>query len=268
MPDAQDAQPGNSICETAPDNGVCTLRAAVQETNALPGADTVVLPAGVYTLTLAGASEDLGRFGDLDVRDDLTLTGAGADTTVIDGNGLDRVIDVVNAGSEVIISGATIRNGSVVFPERAADDSPWTVESGGCVLSVAMLALRDSVVTGCRAGRMGGGIYAEGELVAAPHRLMLFWPAALPSTAAIRTVASTGSLAIWRSISVATCGRSMAMATARACATSALMNSARCSQCIATGRCCWPNRITARFRKSPAGGIGWRVRTEGRCAMG
>lgn len=164
MLDAQDAQPGNGICETAPDNGVCTLRAAVQETNALPGADTVVLPAGAYTLTLAGALEDLGRFGDLDVRDDLTLTGAGADATVIDGNGLDRVIDVPSFGSEVAISGVTIRNGDVAFPSRAADDWPWTVENGGCVLSVATLALRDSVITGCRAGRTGGGIYAEGEL--------------------------------------------------------------------------------------------------------
>jgi CSLREA domain-containing protein len=163
--DEPDAQPGNGVCETAPDNGLCTLRAAVQESNALPGADTVVLPTGVYTLTLAGAIEDLARFGDLDVRDDLTMAGAGASTTVIDGNALDRVIDVVDFGSEVIISGVTIRNGNVAFPSRAADDWPWTVENGGCVLSMATLALRDSIVTGCRAGRMGGGIYAEGELV-------------------------------------------------------------------------------------------------------
>jgi hypothetical protein len=162
--DAQDAQPGNGVCETAADNNVCTLRAAVQETNALPGADVIVLPAGVYTLTLAGAVEDMARFGDLDLRGDLVLIGDGAGQTVIDANGLDRVIDVPDFVSEVAISGVTIRNGNVAFPSRTADDWPWTVESGGCVLSVAKLALRDSVVTGCRAGRMGGGIYAEGEL--------------------------------------------------------------------------------------------------------
>ncbi len=164
MLDAQDAQPGNGVCETAPDNGVCTLRAAVEESNALPGADLIMLPAGVYTLTLAGALEDLGRFGDLDVRDDLTLTGVGADATVIDGNGLDRVIDVPHSASDVAISGVTIRNGDVAFPSRTADDWPWTVESGGCVLSLGTLALRDSVITGCRAGRTGGGIYAEAGL--------------------------------------------------------------------------------------------------------
>lgn len=162
--DALDVQPGDGYCATASGGNICTLRAAVQETNALPGADLIVLPAGVYTLTLAGALEDQARFGDLDVRDDLTLTGAGAGTTVIDGNGLDRVIDAVDFGTEVVISGVTIRNGNVAFPGRATDDWPWTVESGGCVLSVATMALRDSVVIGCRAGRMGGGIYAEGEL--------------------------------------------------------------------------------------------------------
>lgn len=162
--DEQDAQPGNGACETATGNGVCTLRAAVQETNAWPGADVIVLPAGVYTLTLAGAVEDMARFGDLDLRDDLTLTGAGAGTTVIDGNGLDRVIDVPHSASDVAISGVTIRNGDVAFPNRTGDDWPWTVESGGCVLSLGTLALRDSVITGCRAGRTGGGIYAEAGL--------------------------------------------------------------------------------------------------------
>ena len=37
MADAVDANPGNTACATA--GGVCTLRAAIQEANALPGAD-------------------------------------------------------------------------------------------------------------------------------------------------------------------------------------------------------------------------------------
>src|SRR4030065_2429571 len=52
--DAVDANPGDGVCETAPGNGVCTLRAAVQEANALPGADTINLPAGIYLLTRPG----------------------------------------------------------------------------------------------------------------------------------------------------------------------------------------------------------------------
>jgi hypothetical protein len=163
--DAQDANPGDGACETAPGNGVCSLRAAVQESNAQPGADVIVLPAGVYTLTLAGALENDARFGDLDIHDDLTLEGAGAGVTVIDGNQLDRVIDLSQRSSVVEISGLTIRNGSVDFPAHFPDNPPWLGESGGCVLSVARLTIRDSAITSCRAGRQGGGIYAEEALM-------------------------------------------------------------------------------------------------------
>ncbi len=50
---------GDGICDAAGANG-CTLRAAIQEANALAGADTITLPAGTFTLTIAGAGEELG----------------------------------------------------------------------------------------------------------------------------------------------------------------------------------------------------------------
>src|SRR5262245_23655024 len=43
--DAVDAIPGNGACASAA--GDCTLRAAIQEANALPGADTITLPSGI-----------------------------------------------------------------------------------------------------------------------------------------------------------------------------------------------------------------------------
>ena len=51
--DVNDVSPGNGVCETAPGNGVCTLRAAIQESNALPGfpPEQVNLLAGTYVLT-------------------------------------------------------------------------------------------------------------------------------------------------------------------------------------------------------------------------
>ena len=55
--DAVDANPGDGLCQTATP-GECTLRAAIQEANALSGADTITLPADTYTLTIAGAGED------------------------------------------------------------------------------------------------------------------------------------------------------------------------------------------------------------------
>jgi CSLREA domain-containing protein len=49
--DAGDAAPGNGVCATA--GAVCTLRAAIQEANALAGADTInfnIAPAGAKTI--------------------------------------------------------------------------------------------------------------------------------------------------------------------------------------------------------------------------
>src|SRR5687768_12251788 len=67
--DGTDATPGDAVCATA--TGTCSLRAAIQEANATGGGDTVALPAGTYTLTLAGTGEDMAATGDLDVRDAL-----------------------------------------------------------------------------------------------------------------------------------------------------------------------------------------------------
>src|SRR5439155_10912015 len=72
--DDVDAAPGDGICATA--TGECTLRAAIQETNALPGPDSITLPAGTYTLTIPGTGEDIAATGDLDVTDDLDIRGA------------------------------------------------------------------------------------------------------------------------------------------------------------------------------------------------
>ena len=102
--DVSDASPGNRVCETAPGNGVCTLRAAVQESNALTGADTIILPPNTYLLT---------QLAELTITGDLTITGSGASTTIIDGNKSLRA----NSGvltidfATVNISGLTIRNG-------------------------------------------------------------------------------------------------------------------------------------------------------------
>jgi CSLREA domain-containing protein len=101
--DAVDANLADGVCETAT-AGVCTLRAAIQQANASAGTDTIVLPAGTYTLTIAGAGEDAAVTGDLDVTGILTITGAGADTTIVEAcaipplattcTGIDRVFEV------------------------------------------------------------------------------------------------------------------------------------------------------------------------------
>ena len=52
--DGTDASPGDGLCSITPVAGLCTLRAAVQESNASGPIDTIVLPPGTYNLTLTG----------------------------------------------------------------------------------------------------------------------------------------------------------------------------------------------------------------------
>jgi len=70
-------------------DGDCSLREAITAANA----DTITLPAGTYTLAIPGADEDGNATGDLDITSDLNVSGAGADTTVVDGNALDRAFE-------------------------------------------------------------------------------------------------------------------------------------------------------------------------------
>jgi hypothetical protein len=107
--DGADANPGDGYCETAPGNQLCTLRAIIQETNALPGVNAVFLPAGNYSLTIPGGSEDFGATGDLDITDELTIVGTGSSSVIINGNRLDRVFHIL--GVPTNISGITIMNG-------------------------------------------------------------------------------------------------------------------------------------------------------------
>src|ERR1017187_1018517 len=72
-------------------SGHISLRSAIQAANSKPNADTILLPKGTITLTIAGANEDHVAAGDLDLSSKVTITGKGAGSTIIDGNNLDRV---------------------------------------------------------------------------------------------------------------------------------------------------------------------------------
>jgi CSLREA domain-containing protein len=149
--DAVDAAPGDGVC-AANGNG-CTLRAAVQEANAHAGADTINVPAGTYVLTITGAGEDSAATGDLDLTDDVTISGAGTTETIIDGNGMDRVFDIFNSASLVRISALTIRNGN-----------PGPGAYGGGLYNSSMLTLSNVIVTGNTAAVNGGGIESDNDI--------------------------------------------------------------------------------------------------------
>ena len=141
--DAVDVSPGDGACATAA--GDCTLRAAIQEANALAGPNTVALPAGTYTLSIPGTNEDAAATGDLDVTEDLILTGAGATTTIIDGNHLDRVLNI-RISVTARVSGVKIENGEVGSQAF----------QGAGIGNFGDLTLTDSIVTGNAAVEAGG----------------------------------------------------------------------------------------------------------------
>src|SRR5262249_44166570 len=144
--DAVDVLPGNGVCATA--GAVCTLRAAIQEANTTPGPHIITLPAGIYTLTIAGRGETDAATGDLNVKADITINGASAATTIVDGNSLDRVFSASSGG--LTMNDLTVRNGN-------------PGGGGGCIsVSAVNLTLARLVVNSCRSDGSGGGILVSG----------------------------------------------------------------------------------------------------------
>src|SRR5438552_2553079 len=157
--DAVDAAPGDGTCATA--GARCTLRAAIQEANAHTGPDTIMVPAGTYLLTIAGRGEDAAATGDLDITDDVTtITGAGAASTILDGNGIDRIFEIANPAAVVAISSLTIRNGD---PGPVPGDA-----DGGGVYNQGTLTLTDVIVADSTSADSCAG---SGTLTSQGHNL-------------------------------------------------------------------------------------------------
>ncbi len=158
--DETDASPGDGVCQTL--NGDCTLRAAVQEANAWAGADVITLPEGLYVLALknpdlsSSADESLAAWGDLNIRDALTINGAGADVVAIDAMAKHRVIEVLPNSDlmEVSLSGLTIRNGN----GGSSNGNGGGITTASNTKSV--LRLSDCNIDGNTAAA-GGGIHIE-----------------------------------------------------------------------------------------------------------
>ena len=175
--DIPDANPGDGVCETALGNHVCTLRAAIQEANVAPGYDEVNLQANAQYLLSRTGLDDTSLNGSLDIRDSVDIIGAGAASTIIDGNNSDRVFHVLpcirSSGpctfGQVVasMSGVTIRHGQTVCA-----DLMCSYTAGGGIFADAIFIGGNSLgptltLTGCvieenAAVAGGGGISAEG----------------------------------------------------------------------------------------------------------
>ncbi len=138
----------------------CSLREAIWSANndlaalapgcrAGSGADVIEVPSGTYELTIAGAAEQLGASGDLDVTAPVTIEHKGTGTALVDAKSIDRVFEVnAPAGGAVTIAGLLIEGGS----------SAGLTDGGGILNSSGVLSLVDSTVAENLSSRHGGGV--------------------------------------------------------------------------------------------------------------
>jgi len=151
--DFNDQDLSDGVCDA--DLGGCTLRAAVEQANALEGNDGILVPAGTFDLRISPG-------GALEITENAVIVGvAGARSTLIrqerddvKGTG-DRVFDVVGRSTTVTISGVTIANG------RAQDAAGFF---GGNIRNAGTLRVIDSTITGGRASSGGGIANMGGDL--------------------------------------------------------------------------------------------------------
>lgn len=147
--------------------------------NAAAAGDTIMIPAG--TITLRGAAgEDLNASGDLDILKSVTIQGAGADSTIIDGGAVDGVFDILSQQT-LTLTGVTVRNGisvqaggggirsfgtlilsdSVIRANTAAQGAHGANNFGGGIRNLSVMTLNRVVVTGNSARGGGAGIHNE-----------------------------------------------------------------------------------------------------------
>ena len=173
--DSVDVNPGDGSC--ADSLGRCTLRAAIMEANASSSANTINVPAGTYTLTLGGADDEFNvdgaeqGTGDLDIlNNDLTINGAGAGLTIIDGGGIDRVFDVNNFSNfgfpvNATFSGLTITGGNAPTSPDGYFEPGGAIQFDGTDYAssgdpLGTLTITNCEISGNTASGPGGGIWA------------------------------------------------------------------------------------------------------------
>lgn len=183
----------NTFVDDVLENGNCTLREAITAANtdlavdACPpgsGADTILLPEGVYALQILSDSNELDSLrGDLDILTPMTVEGQGAGATIV-GFGVDvplaqrdhtlevrttgsvRLLRITIAGSASGKRGAGISNSADLTLEDSAVIDNHMDENGGFfgggIYNFVSLHLVRSLVSG-NSAPCGGGIYNEGQ---------------------------------------------------------------------------------------------------------
>ena len=148
--DGADAVPGDGVCEMTASAGDCSLRAAIDEANAQPATARtgIAVPTGTYVLT-GSPDEDANASGDLDVVGDVTISASGPGV-VIDGGGVDRVLDVHGT---LALNRLTVTGGT-----NAGAASPTSYNGGGVQVGAGADARIHLVTLTGNAANAGGGL--------------------------------------------------------------------------------------------------------------
>jgi CSLREA domain-containing protein len=167
--DLSDQTPGDGKCNTgrlAPNGSEeCTLRAAIQESNASSGFHQITVPSGTFFLTQptscsatrAGQSQVLtDTFVALCITGQMTIQGAGASSTIIDAGHNDRVA-VVGGNAIVEIEEVTLQNGKW-------NHLGYFGNAGGAIINQGNLTVSQSVLSGNISPASAGAIYNVGTL--------------------------------------------------------------------------------------------------------
>lgn len=139
--DAGDSSPGDGVCDDG--TGQCTLRAAIEEANALPGADTITLTAGTYTLSL----------GELAITSDMVIDGNGA---IVDANLASRVFNI-SGSNAVTLNDLTVQRGQEIL-------GAGLYHNGG-ELTLNAVTVTLNYASSFSGSDGGGGIYNEAGVV-------------------------------------------------------------------------------------------------------
>jgi Ca2+-binding RTX toxin-like protein len=125
---------------TSEDGAGISLREAIRDAGLTAEADTILVPAGTYTL------EQGGPLGTLSIQGSgaVTISGAGSSQTIIDGSNLDD--SVMEVLGDTTLDGVMITGGSAAF-------------GGGISSDDANLRIFNSALSGNKASSAGGGVY-------------------------------------------------------------------------------------------------------------
>jgi hypothetical protein len=145
------------------DSGAGSLRQAILDANAAPGADVVLFAEGFRgTITLTS--------GELPVAGDLTIEGPGASVLAVSGNGVSRVFrvdgpfvvtieDLTLTQGQADAGGAVYNAGGTLTLARSTLSGNQAASGGGVYLASGSADIQGSELSGNRA-IMGGALYA------------------------------------------------------------------------------------------------------------